>query len=387
MAKNQVTFENLSRAEERCLNLIQSLGIYELRAIARVFGDNSPTTSKRDDHIGFIMEKIIAGADLQPIPLRQGRPHKELSNIEGILEEISAIIGKDYTLKNLSNKNNDNLKDIGFKQIEEDVVRKKLFPILVKGVCLNHGANEFYLINEDNNLPILIQKKQFGKLEQFDFISGTAVIMNGNNDYILDSIDKVNFVGYDEYSPKIVVGERIMPSKKINFENKEITLGQRYLIREKLASQEVSNLVSSLQKNGIKCFALVVNAMFDDYFALSTSNFDNIFLLNFEDKPSECHKKINIFLNCIKRLEDLGNDVAIFVQDLVSLSHILDSFNKNSEKSYFNHTEETATTIKNIVMLAKSTTTVNSTIFVTNDDIDNTDLLYFTFVTKVSSKI
>ena len=75
MSKNITMYDNLTRAQERSFNLIQSLGIYELRAIARVFGDNSPTTSKRDDHIKFIMDKIINGEELQPIPLRQGRPY------------------------------------------------------------------------------------------------------------------------------------------------------------------------------------------------------------------------------------------------------------------------------------------------------------------------
>ena len=78
MSKTQVTYENLTRAQERSYNLIVGLGIYELRSIARVFGDNSPTTSKRNDHIKFIMDKIISGEDLQPIPIRQGRPYKIL---------------------------------------------------------------------------------------------------------------------------------------------------------------------------------------------------------------------------------------------------------------------------------------------------------------------
>ena len=59
MSKNMTMYDNLTRAQERSFNLIQSLGIYELRAIARVFGDNSPATSKRDDYIKFIMDKII----------------------------------------------------------------------------------------------------------------------------------------------------------------------------------------------------------------------------------------------------------------------------------------------------------------------------------------
>ena len=99
MSKKNDEFKNLDKRQKDCLALIESLGIYELRALARIFGDNSPTTLKRDDHIKIIMEKIISGEDLRPIPLRQGRPYKELSNIEGILNELSMVAGKDYTMK------------------------------------------------------------------------------------------------------------------------------------------------------------------------------------------------------------------------------------------------------------------------------------------------
>ena len=77
--KSGYNFNNLTKTQQNCLSLIESLGIYELRALARIFGGNSPTTMKRNDHIQTIMEKIISGDDIRPIPLRQGRPYKEES--------------------------------------------------------------------------------------------------------------------------------------------------------------------------------------------------------------------------------------------------------------------------------------------------------------------
>ena len=98
-------------------------------------------------------------------------------------------------------------------------------------------------------------------------------------------------------------------------------------------------------------------------------------------------KKINIFLSNIKRLQEVGTNIAIFVQDIVTISHVLDAYNKNSENTYFNHTEETANLIKEIVMLAKCTNENSTTLFITNDELDNNDLLYLTFVNKVSNKL
>ena len=126
MAKeNAYEFNNLTKAQQDCLSLIESLGIYELRALARVFGDNSPTTLKRNDHISIVMNKIISGEDLKPIPLRQGRPYKELSNIEGILAELSQITGKDYSLKSSQQRGTNRLqKVVTFRQLEDDVVKQ-----------------------------------------------------------------------------------------------------------------------------------------------------------------------------------------------------------------------------------------------------------------------
>ena len=73
-------YKNLTKQQQDCLGVIESLGIYELRALARVFGDNSPTTLKRNDHIKIVMDKIISGEDLKPIPLRQGRPYLLVSS-------------------------------------------------------------------------------------------------------------------------------------------------------------------------------------------------------------------------------------------------------------------------------------------------------------------
>ena len=74
-----INFEGLTPPQQKCLTVIQSVGIYELRALARVFGESSPTTLRRNEQIEYIMNVIISGKDLKPIPLRQGRPYKELT--------------------------------------------------------------------------------------------------------------------------------------------------------------------------------------------------------------------------------------------------------------------------------------------------------------------
>ena len=390
MSKNQILYDNLTKPQENSLNLIQSLGIYELRALARVFGDNSPTTSKRMDHIKIIMDKIISGEDLKPIPLRQGRPYKELSNIEGILEELSQINGKNYTSKNSKPITPVKpVKTITFRQVESETVKKKLFPIEVSGIVLNKGNDELYIINEFNNKPILIRKEDSAILQEFDYVTGTAVVMNSENEYIINDIKTINFVKRDNYSPVTYSCEPTLPTQSIKISNKEIKLGARYLIEQnELENHEaLKNIVDEFKKNNVLCIALIPNAMYEDSIILSQVGFNHVYLINYNDTPADYDEKINIFMQYISRLQELGKNVAIFVKDINTITNNLDAYYKTSSKTYFNHTDETGEIIKELVMLAKACKDHSTTLIVTHDETDNFDPLYLTSIYKVSKTI
>lgn len=386
MSKQQITYDGLTSAQQKSLNLIQSVGIYELRALARVFGEPSPTTLRRNEQIKYIMDVIISGKDLKPIPLRQGRPYKELSNIEPILEELSEITGKDYTLKKNQEKTARTYgKVFTFKQVEQKTVEQKLFPIKVKGVVLTNPDKSLYLLN-DNNLPVLV--KNFDKVNEFDYIAGSAVIMNESHEYILDNIETINFVDYKDYAPKSVEFTPTLPSSSVKVGKTEIKLGSRYVLNQpKLTEPNLKTLLSALKKNRIVTIALASNVLYEDSIALSNMGFDNIFLLKYDDEPKTYDDKMNMFIANIKRLQQVGTNMAIFVQDIVTIAHTLDANYKNSPKTYFNHTEEAASTIKEIVMLAKCNVENTSTLFITNEESDNLDALYSTCINKVSNKI
>ena len=193
--------KKLNEAQQRCLDIVESLGIYELRALARVFGDSSPTTIKRADHIKFIMEKITSGEKLRPLPMRQGRPFKELSNIEGILKELSDITGQDYLLKNSIQTKKIETKEIVFHQEEESVLKQKLFAVETSGILVERNENEFYLVDQETNRLVLVKKSIDSRLSEFDFVVGTAVIMNERKDYILDKISYINYQPEKTYNP------------------------------------------------------------------------------------------------------------------------------------------------------------------------------------------
>lgn len=387
MAKPNYHYENLTKSQQECLALIESLGIYELRALARVFGGNSPTTLKRNDHIVIVMDKIISGEDLKPLPLRQGRPYKELSNIEGILTELSKIAGKDYTLNtNQSRPNSQFQKIVSFKQIEDKVVRQKLFPIEVRGIVCKKSETELYITNQDNGKMVLIENDRLSEIREYDYITGTAIIMNEDKEYLLDSITSINYQPADKYVCKEESYDMVVPSQKID----HILLGSRYLMPSKSfleKSDEVKNLISKLKKNNVVCLALIPNVLYENYLSYASLGFSNCFLIKYDERPFAIYETLILFMEHIKRLQKQGVSVAAFIQDIPTLINTID-FSAKATSTFMGHNETTVEILKQLMLLARaSENNYSTTLFSTFDDADMFDPLYVSSVYKISKKL
>ncbi len=390
MSKPTYEYKNLTKEEQSCLSLIESLGIYELRALARVFGDASPTTIKRNDHITIVMDKIISGEELKPIPMRQGRPYKELSNIEGILAQLSQITGRDYTLKTIQQSTvSAKPKAVSFKQVEKEILQKKLCPIECQGIIKENDDKNLYFINQNNGKQILVPKNLDERLQKGDFVSGTAVIMNAEKQYTLDQIKKINYEPAANY--KVTNGEYVLDVPTVKLADTDIILGGRYVInQEKFTNnaQKIENLLKKLKKDGIITLACIPNVMYEDFIELQSLGFNNTFLIKYDNKPFEMYEIVNTFIEHITHLQELGKNIAIFVQDFSTLANGIDFAFKNNTKALMGHTEMAVETIKNLVRLAKAGQMhKHTTLFTTFDNSDMFDQTYVSCVYKVSKKI
>lgn len=378
-----------SKLQEDCLNLIESLGIYELRALTRVFGGKSPTTLKRNDHILFVMDKIMSGEDIKPIPLHQGRPHKELSNIEGILNQLSQITGKDYSTKSNQERRPTIMRVVNFKQVQEDLVKQRLFPIEARGILCRKNEKEFFFVNQDNGEIVLVKKDLDYRLKPNDYVVGTAVVMNGENEYILDSIKSINYQSekkYDDSESKIVPES----PEDFEFENKTINLGSRYVIsttKLEEKAEQIKDLVAKLRAQNVVSIALVPNMMQEDFSIYQSLGFSNSLYFKYDEKPTQIYEQFALLIEHIKRLQSLKIKAALFVEDAVTLANTLDFALKNGLKNYMNHAETTVEAIKNLMLLARQGKTVNTTIFTTCDASDLCDPMFVSAVYKISKKL
>ena len=68
---------------------VKRLGIFELRALAREVGVQSPTTKKREELIVNILERINNGQLDDVVVTKKGRPYKKLAMIDNILNNMT----------------------------------------------------------------------------------------------------------------------------------------------------------------------------------------------------------------------------------------------------------------------------------------------------------
>ena len=371
----------LNETQQQCLDVIESLGIYELRALARVFGDSSPTTLKRADHIKIIMEKIISGEKLRPIPLRQGRPFKELSNIEGILKELSDITGKDYCLKNTTPVKKTESREIVFHQEEESVLKQKLFAVEARGILVERNENEFYLVDQETNRLVLVKKSMDNRLNEFDYVVGTAVIMNEKKDYILDTLKYINYQSQEKYSSK-----QSPAQNTFKFDKSTCQFGTRYLIKtSKLLNtpEKIQNLVKEIKSNKVVPILLAPNVMSEDILSYENLGFANTIFIRYEDDICEVENAINIALNHIQRLQKLGLSSCLFIEDLTTIMSLFDVA-IGRETNALGHNSEVVEQIKNLYLLAKKDEKSHTSIITTFDELDLRDQTYVTLIYKIS---
>ncbi|MBR1890246.1 MAG: hypothetical protein IJ817_00990 [Clostridia bacterium] len=380
MKKNEYDYTKLSSEQKQCLSLVESLGIYELRALARVFGDNSPTTLKRNDHIKIVMDKIISGEEIRPQPLRQGRPHKELNNINAILEELTKITGVDYIQK--SGKTVQTHKNITFNQLEQDVFSQQLFPIKAKGFILENADGKLYFLNQFNGKYVFVDKSVFNKLSQFDFVEGTAVLMNSKKEYILKELDHINFVPYEKYDNKC----NISKSKTAVFNEQKLNLGQKYrfdgLTRFTDNQNEIKKLVQELKKQKISTVAIIPNVADEEFMTIQMFDFDCLITFGMTADEKDVYQNLVFACDFIKHQKELGGSVAIFVQDPVTLANVIDYCFKLNPKIYMNHTDNVAEIVREISPVIGNFNSQTITAFSTCDASDLFDPLYVSLIYK-----
>ena len=229
---------------------------------------------------------------------------------------------------------------------------------------------------------MFVDKKVFNKIDQFDLVEGTAVVMNSEKEYYLTELDSINFCSYDKYKGKSVSSS----ANSVLFNGEALPLGKKYKF-ENISkfvdyADKIAALVKELRNSKISTLAIVPNVSEEDILSLQLVGFDNLIYSSVSDTPEDLYQNLAFAIDYVKHQQELGGSVAVFVQDYVTLANMVDYCFSGNAKIFMNHTNSVAELVKEIssVTLSKANQTV--TFFTTFDNSDLFDPLYISFVYK-----
>ncbi len=132
--------------------LLSSLGVYELRGLARAIGIKSPTTKVREKLIDEISAALATGHVAEPRETNKGRPSKPLANIDDLLVAVQNGSLKEFAL----NQNQPVFELDEGEKVAPTLVKTFSFGTLVlggKNVITTNGA-----LNESKNISDMLSQ-------------------------------------------------------------------------------------------------------------------------------------------------------------------------------------------------------------------------------------
>ena len=268
-------------------------------------------------------------------------------------------------------------------------MKQKLLPTDIRGVLKEKSLKEFYITDLNHGIHVLVKKDMDGRLRENDYVTGSAILMNDEGDYVLDAIKTINFRTDKLYADNLYRSEKVSPNEKFAFGEQEIFLGGRYVLKNTkfLDEKNLAKLLQEFNQKNIVTLALISNVLDEDAEQLRRLGFNATFLLKYDARPLAAYETIMSFVDCVARLQSQGLRLALFVEDVVTLANIVDFAFKNSPKAFMGHTEMAVETIKKIMLLSGAEKSgASTTLFVTQDDADMFDQMYVSSVYKISKK-
>lgn len=363
-------------------DIVKSLGIYELRGLARALGIKSPTTKVREILIEDILQTISTGKPTDPQVSRKGRPFKKLAHLDSIVSMIA----------NKPEEKEQNFETtIAFNQEIPVFTSKCLDLVKVCGV-LRVGKVSTYFIDLRSNFHVFLSEeivKEKG-LTTGDFVECEAYKINDNSQYFVKNILKINMSDFANYKSKPDLEQKqVLPSTFLNGENLKILKGGRNILINKeplFLNAKLKTLLSFLEKDEAVNVFLGLNLCFEDsYFAFSMSKMHS-FVTEYLQGEEVSYDRIIDVINFVTRLSSQGFNVNLIIYDIgLLLSTLKGRFKECDEKL---SSQEASKIFKKIISLAEAreegtTTTLVATI----KDVDTTNATIKDDLIRISAKI
>ncbi len=316
---------------------LNKLSIFQLRAIAREVGVYSPTTLKKEQMIDSIMK--IYNGELAPHKpkTKQGRPPKDIiGNTKLIdilvpknLEELST---KNEKLENVNKSFVFNQEPAEFQADYKDLIVKGIIVILEnngailrKGIDSDNVSNLVYIApnivvaNNLRNGDEILCNAIFTSYDK-PMVLKEILAINGE-DKNFSSINKLNFDNMEYvFTPNFYQFESNNPL--FEFMNWKIPVASNIFIYGDKTKSILSaiELVSSIKKTQ-KLKVMYLNLSMTDKEKQLVKNMPNIeiFCNNFEDSRHRQRQTVELFIERVKRLVEMGYHLILLIDDTINI--------------------------------------------------------------------
>ena len=335
--------------------IILSLGVYELRGLARVLGVKSPTTKKREELISLILE-IVGNNDELNIPnlAKRGRPFKALSSVQNILDVISTGNESEEVLTQSFSSYEDL---IAFNQ-EMPLITMQSSDIFPCTGVLRKGKTFGYFVDSSKQRLVYVAKDQVTKygLETGDFVDCAVFEINNGTKCFVKKINKINGVVAEEYNPSSFRDFNQVLPNAIDIGNKIVSNGGRNVLILKnplFMNVYLDNLISNFSDS--KVVFLGINICYEDKMFVTKNRDIFAFTSDYSSRITDGYDRIIDAINFVERMSDLNENVLFLVHDFAGVLTSLDTYFANDEcQSLYGHKEKSIIIAKKLISLAKA---------------------------------
>ncbi len=347
--------------------MLNELGVYELRELARTLGVISPTTKKRAQLCNEILEISSGKRKVEARQTNKGRPPKTITKISNIVKES---IPQDVLAlrKPIEQENYSNILRLAqnttlFNQISGDDA-SKVFGFL------NSVNGNFYLNNLNTqgnfkNMLFYVPKETIEKfnLREGDKLLGTGKLADAYYCGILNDIVEINGKEASFYfgtRNNIDISNFEIPSKLTDIFGRIIKRGERtisFFNDEETAILEIVKEIEDINQNpssnekliflGLELSPEVI------YYGKQNDNLEMFATTYYNSLDESYYAVVNAINHCTTLLKD-GKSVRLFIFDVIGILTRLDQFFASEEGEYMGHKISSVQLVKRLVGIGKA---------------------------------
>lgn len=348
-------------------DMLNELGIYELRELGRTLGVISPTTKKRAELCNEILEISSGAKKVEARQTNKGRPPKTITKISNIVKETIPQevleLRKPIEQENYSNILRLAQKTTLFNQLSgEDAT--KVFGFL------NSVNGNFYLNNLNTsgsfkNMLFYVPKQT---VEKFNLREGDKVLGNGKlaEAYycgVLNDILEINgrdSAVYLNSRNNIDISGFEIPTKLTDIFGRIVKKGERtisFFDDEESAILEIVKEIEDFNQNpnfnenlvflGLELSPEVI------YYGKQNESLEMFATTYYNSLDESYYAVINTINHCTTLLKD-GKSIRLFVFDVMGILTRLDQFFASEEGQYMGHKISSVQLVKKLVGIGKA---------------------------------